>query len=69
MHSSTLRRIWLNLMPLFSFFGSFTDFNIFWISNFLGLKSQKRLFLVEMRMWCIKVGIVLVLHPYNLNLL
>jgi hypothetical protein len=48
MHSSILRRIWLNFMALFGFFfGSSTDFHIFWISNFFGLRITEETLLVE----------------------
>jgi hypothetical protein len=59
----------------FGFFGSFTVFTIFRISNFFGLSTIDWLidylrfyvpldetWLVEMRIWCIKIGIVLGLH-------
>jgi hypothetical protein len=42
------------------FFGSFTDFAFFRISNFFGLSITEETLLVEMRIWCIKIGIVLV---------
>ena len=32
------------------------------ISNFFGLSTTDETWLVEMRIWCIKIGIVLVLH-------
>jgi hypothetical protein len=33
-----------------------------WISNFFGLRIIEETLLVEMRIWCIKIGIVLVLY-------
>ena len=64
MHSSILRQIWLNFMRYYLiFFGSNTVFTIlFWISNFFSLSTTEGTYLVEMRIWCIKIGIVLVLH-------
>jgi hypothetical protein len=47
--------VWLGFFP-----GSLTDFHIFWISNFFGLSITEETLLVEMRIWCIKIGIVLV---------
>jgi hypothetical protein len=44
------------------FFGSFTVFTIFRISNFFGLSTIDETLLIEMRIWCIKICIVLVLH-------
>jgi hypothetical protein len=44
-------------------FYSFHDF-LFRISNFFGLSTTQETWLVEMRIWCIKIGIVLVLHLY-----
>jgi hypothetical protein len=37
-------------------------FFIIIISNFFGLSTTEETLLVEMRIWCIKIGIVLVLH-------
>jgi hypothetical protein len=61
MHSSILRRIWLNFMAQYLVFRLlYTVFTIFFrISNFFGLSTTEE---VEMRIWCIKIGIVLVLH-------
>jgi cbb3-type cytochrome oxidase subunit 1 len=42
------------------FFRLFTIF--FLISNFFGLSTTEETCVVEMRIWCIKIGIVLVLH-------
>jgi hypothetical protein len=53
MHSSILRRIWLNFMAQYLFFR---------ISNFFGLSTTDETALVEMRIWCIKIDIVLLLH-------
>jgi hypothetical protein len=36
--------------------------NFFRISNFFGLSITEETLLVEIRIWCIKIGIVLVLH-------
>jgi hypothetical protein len=44
---------------LFGFHRLFHSFHFFQISNFFGWRD---LILVEMRIWCIKIGIVLVLH-------
>jgi hypothetical protein len=43
-------------------FPLFYRFTIFWISNFFGLSLTEETLLVEMRIWCIKIGIVLVWH-------
>ena len=65
MHSSFLRRIWLNFMAQYDlfFFGSlhFSQF-FFSTSNFFGSSTTDETSLVEMRIWCIKIGIVLTLH-------
>jgi hypothetical protein len=42
---------------VFVFFGSFTVFTIYF-----GQSTTEETYLVEMRIWCIKIGIVLVLH-------
>jgi hypothetical protein len=64
-YATYLLQICLNFMAQYLFFGgvfffgSFTVFTIFFrISNFFGLST----WLVEMCIWCIKIGIVLVLH-------
>jgi hypothetical protein len=44
------------------FYGSFTDFTFFRISNFFGLSITEETLLVEMRIWCIKIGVILVFH-------
>jgi hypothetical protein len=44
------------------FFGSFIVYTIFRISYFFGLSTTDETWLVEMRIWCIKIGIVLVLY-------
>jgi hypothetical protein len=63
MQSSILQWIWLNFMVLFLvFIGSFTVFTFFWISTFFDLSITDETWLVEMHIWCIKIGIVLVLH-------
>jgi hypothetical protein len=64
MHSSILRRIWLNFMALclvfirrlFQFHLCFFDFQRF------DLSITEEAWVVEMRIWCIKIGNVLVLH-------
>jgi hypothetical protein len=64
MHNSIPRRIWLNFMePCLVFIGSFTVFTFFFrISNFFYLSITEEPWLVEIHIWCIKIGIVLVLH-------
>jgi hypothetical protein len=64
MHSSILRQIWFNFMAQFLFFRLFYSFHNFSDFNFFGLSTTDETSLVEMRIWCIKIGIVLVLH-YN----
>jgi hypothetical protein len=67
MHSSFLRRIWLNFMAQSGFsFGSlhFSQF-FFSTSNFFGPSTTEETSLVEMCIWCIKIGIVLTLHVFN----
>ena len=50
-------------MAQYFFFGSFTVLTTFYrISNFFGLSTADETWLVEMHIWCIKIGIVLVLH-------
>jgi hypothetical protein len=63
MHSSILRRIWLNFMAQdLVFFGSYTLFTIFFSdSNFYGLSTNEENKVAEMCIWYIKIGIVLVL--------
>jgi hypothetical protein len=64
MHSSILPWIWLSLMaPCLVFIGSFIVFTFFFqISNFFDLSITEETWLIEMRIWCIKIGIVLVFH-------
>ena len=64
MHSSFLRRIWLNFMAQYDLFFSalYTFVNFFSTSNFFGSSTTDETSLVEMRIWCIKIGIVLTLH-------
>jgi hypothetical protein len=68
MHSSILRRIWLNFMAQYLggvfFFSALVQFSQFFfrISNFFGLSTTEKTLVVEMRIWCIIIGIVLVLH-------
>ena len=69
MHSSILRRIWLNFMA--QYLGGFfwrLQFTFFRLSNFFGLSTIDETSLVEMRIWCIKIGIVLTLN-FEINLL
>jgi hypothetical protein len=47
---------------IFGVFGSFIVVTIFRISYFFGLSTTDETWLVEMRIWCIKIGIVLVLY-------
>jgi hypothetical protein len=60
MNSSILRRIWLNFMAQYLVFPAFIQFSQFFprIPNFFGLFTTE---VVEMGIWCIKIGIVLVL--------
>jgi hypothetical protein len=48
---------------------SFTVLTAFFyrISNLFGLSITKAILLVEMRIWCIKIGIVLALHTYQME--
>jgi hypothetical protein len=64
MHSSILRRIWVNFMAQYFVFSALLQFSrfVFRISNFFGPSTTDETSLVEMRSWCIKIGIVLVLH-------
>ena len=63
MHSSFLRRIWLNFMAQYLGFSTLSTFQIlFWTFNFFGPSTTDETSLVEMRIWCIKIGIVLTLH-------
>jgi hypothetical protein len=65
MHSSFLQRIWLNFMTQI-FFSSFTVVTFcFRISNFFGPSTTEETYVVAMLIWCIKIGIVLVLHLTN----
>jgi uncharacterized MAPEG superfamily protein len=67
MHSSILRRIWFNFVAyLFVFFRLIYSFrNVFRISGFFGLGVAEETWVVEVHIWCIKIGIVLVLHIKN----
>ena len=50
-------------MAQYDFFRLFTLFTIFFsTSNFFGSSTTDETSLVEMRIWCIKIGIVLTLH-------
>jgi hypothetical protein len=63
MHSSILRRIWLNFMALwFSSDSSFSFHYFFRISNFFDLSIAEETWVVEMCIWCIKIVNVLVLY-------
>jgi hypothetical protein len=65
MHSSILRQIWLNFIAQYmGFFPALLQFSqfVFRISNFFGPSTTDETSLVEIRIWCIKIGIVLVLH-------
>jgi hypothetical protein len=64
MHSSILRRIWLNFMAQYLFFSALIQFSHFFlrIFNFFGVVVAGGTWVVKMRIWCIKIGIVLVLH-------
>jgi hypothetical protein len=64
MHSSILRRIWLNFKAQYLFFRLFYSFHNISDFNLFGLSTTDETLLVEMRIWCIKIGIVLVLHWY-----
>jgi hypothetical protein len=64
MHSSIVRRIWLNFMVQylgFRLFYTFHDF-FFRISDFSSMSTTDETSLVEMHIWCIKIGIALYLH-------
>jgi hypothetical protein len=63
MHSSILQKIWLNFMAqyMYLFFSALVQFSLFFrISKFFGLSTTEETWLVEMRIWCIKIGNVLV---------
>jgi hypothetical protein len=64
MHSSILRRIWLNFIAQYLFFRLLSSFHTPPppISNFFGLSTTEETLVFEMRIWCIKIGIVLILH-------
>jgi hypothetical protein len=63
MHSSILRRIWFNFMaPCFGFFSSL-HFQI------LRLGHHWKDIFIEMRIWCIKTGTVLVFTYFHAELL
>jgi hypothetical protein len=64
MHSFILRYIWHNFLVQYLFFQLFYSFHNSLYFNFFGLhvSTTKGNWLVEMRIWCIKIGIVLVLH-------
>jgi hypothetical protein len=62
--STTLAQLHITV---FVFFGSYTVFTFFY-SNFqlfFGLSTTEETSVVEIRIWCIKIGIVLVLKYYN----
>jgi hypothetical protein len=64
MHSSILRWIWFNFMAQYLVFSAPIQVSQFFfrISNLFGLSTTEVTWLVEMHIWCIKIGIVLVLH-------
>ena len=63
MHSSFLRRIWLNFMAQYVVFSAFyTSYIFFRTSNFFDPSTTDKTSLVELGIWCIKIGIVLTLH-------
>jgi hypothetical protein len=63
-HSSILWRIWLNFMALFLVFIQrlFQFSHFFPISNFFGLSITEETWVVEMRIWCMKIVNILVLR-------
>ena len=61
MHSSILRQIWLNFMAQHLVFSAFSHL-FFGLPTFSGPSTTNETLLVEMRIWCIKIGIVLALH-------
>jgi hypothetical protein len=65
-HRSILQQIWLNFMTLSLVFirRLFQFSSIFRISNFFDQSITEETWVVEMRIWCIKIGNVLVLHLY-----
>ena len=60
MHSSFLRRIWLNFMAQYGFSYGSLHFSLIFFFRLSTFSVQVSL--VEMRIWCIKIGIVLTLH-------
>jgi hypothetical protein len=65
MHSSILRRIWFNFMANYmGFFRLLYSFQIFFphFQRFVGRSTIEQTYIVKIRIWCIKIGIVLVLH-------
>jgi hypothetical protein len=64
MHSPILWQIWLKFMTFcLGFFSALLKFSqCFQISNFFSLSITEETLLVKMHIWCIKIGIVLVLH-------
>jgi hypothetical protein len=67
MHRSILRRIWHNFMAQCLVFSALVQFSQFFfrISNSFGPSTTEETLAVEMRIWCIKIGIVLVLHIHT----
>jgi hypothetical protein len=63
-HSSILRWIWLNFKALCLVFirRLFQFSHFFRISNFFDMSINEEIWVVEMRIWCIKIVTVLVLH-------
>jgi hypothetical protein len=56
------RIIYTHNGTVFDYFGYFKVFIIFRISNFFGLNITEDTLVVEMRIWFIKIGAVIVLH-------
>jgi hypothetical protein len=62
MRSSILRQIWLNFIALW-FLSALSQFpHVFRISDFFNLSITDETWLIEMRIWCIKFCVVLILH-------
>jgi hypothetical protein len=61
MHRYILRRIWLKFMAQYLVFSALSHY--FRTSNFFsGLSTTDETLVVEMRIWCIKIGNVFALH-------
>jgi hypothetical protein len=64
-HTSILRRIWLNFMaPCLVFIRRLFQFSHFFfrISNFFDLSITEETLEVEILIWCIQIGKLLILH-------